>query len=194
MKLAWKILFGLFSVFLSAIVFCQSPSPRIAHIKKYKASIDSLHTLYYTLSKSLDEDSMRLFWSTGMGEGVGDGEYEWTNKDGSKGYGGFGVYIFSKDSTTYRIYSSGNKRHVRVTKAFYYENGMLVYGEMTVQREGPHPSTIYTVQEYYWNNKRLARITKNTFPVIEDRSLVPVSLFKEGIKYYDLYRYKPLTK
>jgi hypothetical protein len=137
---------------------------------------------------------MRLSEALGMGEGVGDGEYEWINKDGSKGYGGFEVYIFSKDSVTYRIYYGGNKRGVYVTKTFYYENGMLVYGEMTVHREGPHPTTLYIVEEYYWNNKRVAKITKNKFPVIEDRSLIPVSLFKEGIKYYDLYRYKPLPE
>ena len=64
-----------------------------------------------------------------------------------------------------------NKKNVSVSKTFYYQNGKLVYCEMTVLRQGPHPSAEYTVKEYYWKNKRLAKISRNEFPVIEDQSL-----------------------
>jgi hypothetical protein len=193
MKYAWKICFGLIGFLLSATVFCQSPSPQIAYIKKYKASIDSLHALYIIVQKSLDVDSMRMAGELGMGEGIAEGVYPYGVND-SKVEGGFSVYTFSKKDTTYRLYYEGGRNDAYVTKTFYYKNDTLLYGEMTVRRWDNLVKKPYTVQEYYWHNKRIASNTMNEFPSIREKSLIPVSLFKEGMEYYELYRYKPLTK
>ncbi|WP_133055270.1 hypothetical protein [Niastella koreensis] len=134
------------------------------------------------MHRALDLDSMRMSEEMGLEERMGESLNLGDNEDG-----GWEIYVFAKkQGEIYRIYWIGTQKNVWVSKTFYYENGMLVCGEMTVLRQEPHHNTEYTVKEYYWKNKRLAKITRNKFPVIEDRSFIPVSLLKLGKKIYDL--------
>ena len=182
MKYAWKIWFGLIGFFLSANVFCQSLSSQLTHIKKYKASIDSLYRVYGNQGYRPDPK---------FKESVEEGEYVERGKDSI--IGGFTIFAFSVADSVYKILFEARKRETHIAIGFYYKNGIPVYCDMEVWNFKIHNNRSYTVQEYYWNNKRIAKSTKNAWPDRVADSLIPVSLFNDGVAYYNSY-YKTFKK
>lgn len=99
-------------------------------------------------------------------------------------------YTFAKADTIYRISFSGGKRDAYVTINFYYRNDSLLYSEMTVRLWNDQTNKDYRVEEYYWKNKLIVKKEMNSFPASIDTSLIPDSLFQEGIKYLNFEKNK----
>lgn len=170
------ILWLLLSV-LPSQIFSQS---REKEINSYRASVDSLHTLFDSLRHELTDSAEASLKRLKLGESISEGVYP--------GNGGFEIYPFSSGGTICRIRYSAGKTDAYVTKTFYYRGNNLVLAELTVRKWDDQVDAPYTVEEYYWQGKRIGRKTSNVFPQIKDRSLIPESLFKEGMGYLKAYR------
>lgn len=163
----------------------------IQEIKAYKTSIDSMYNLYDSLYHSLTDTAAALFVEMKLGEGIGEGVYKLKGQNGDSMVGGFSVRPFVKGDTICRIIFSGGKMDAYVTKAFYYRSNNLVFTEMTVRRWRDKNPVPYKVEEYYWRGKRIGTKKTNVFPLVKDKSLIPKSLFKDGMAYLGLYGDSP---
>lgn len=180
-----KSILGLFFCVLSLQTIAQS---RVKEIQAYRVSIDSLHTLYDSLYHELTDSAQSLLTKLKLRESIGEGVYPGDGQNGHKFGGGFEVYPFFRADTICRIIFSAGKTDAYVTKSFYYRGNNLVLAELTVRRWDDQIDAPYTVVEYYWQGKRIGMKTANAFPPIKDKSLVPISLFKEGMGYLKIYR------
>ncbi|MES2430755.1 MAG: hypothetical protein V4556_07435 [Bacteroidota bacterium] len=167
----------------------ESNTGNVDKIKKYASYVDSLRNIF-SLRHELNDTAEALLKELELSESIGEGDFEKIEGNTTKIDGGFDVYVFSKQDSIFRILFSGGKGDAFVTKTFYYQQGYLVYGKMTIRQWKDQIKQPYLVEEYYQNNRRIVKKVMNKFPFIIEKSLIPVSLFNDGKSYFNLYKTK----
>jgi hypothetical protein len=186
MKASITILVCLFTSTWAMQSFAQTVSAKIKEINNYREMIDSLHALYDSLRHSLADESQAKLEELKLSESIGEGVFDDQRKNGFETVGGFSVYIFYRHDTISRIAFSGGKNDAYVTKVYYVLNNRPVFSEMTLRQWKDLTNKPYKVVEYYSDKKIIRKKTENLFPKIVDKSIIPNSLFQDGMKYINL--------